>query len=118
MFVLNPHTNKPIKVFGRTYRRLVEQGLIEHKDPHPEVLCEENDQSTIDAFNKEFYRSGEPYQAVRGRGCFEGKAVVRRLPRNWPPTPEVSEASAEGSEASNEDDEEEEEYCNEEDVYE
>ena len=116
MFVMNPLTHKPIKVFGRTYRKLIEEGLIDHSDPHPEVLCDENDQTTIDAFNTEFYRSGEAYQAVKGRGCHQGKAVLRRLPRNWPPTPEVSEISSDGDDAGNEGDEEEE-YCSEEDGY-
>ena len=115
MYMINPLTNKPIKRFGRTHRRLIEEGLIEHSDPHPDVLCDENDKTTIDAFNKEFYRSGEPYQAVRGRGCFEGKAVVRRLPRSWPPTEEEeTESSCGGDDVSNEGDEENE-NCNEED---
>ena len=116
MFVLNPLTYKPIKVFGRTYRKLIEEGLIEHSDPHPEVLCDENDQTTINAFNTEFYRSGDPYQAVKSRGCFRGKAVVRRLPRNWPPSPEeVSEASSDVGNDNSEGDEEGE-WCSEEEV--
>ena len=116
MYIINPISNKPIKRFGRTHRRLIEGGLIEPDDPHPDVLCDKNDKIAIDTFNNEFYRSGQPFQAVRGRGCFEGKAVVRRLSRTWPPTPETSESSSDGDDASNEGDEEEE-YCSEEDDY-
>ena len=116
MFVVNPLTNKPIKVFGRTYRKLVEEGLIECPQTHPDVLCNESDKTTVDEFNREFYRSGEPYQAVKGRGFFEGKAVIRRLPRNWPP-PEDEEGEEEDEEEG-EGEEEEEEGGEEEFVYE
>ena len=107
MFVLNPLTNKPIKVFGRAHRRLIEEGLIEYHQTHPDVLCNESDKTTIDEFNREFYRSGEPYQAVKGRGHFAGKVVIRRLPRNWPPSDHDEEGDEEEDEEEGEEEEEE-----------
>ncbi len=116
MFVVNPLTNKPIKVFGRTYRKLLEEGLISSDSQHPDVLCCGSDMNTIQEFNKEFYHSGEPYQAVQGRGCFEGKAVIRRLPRNWPPAEEIDDDVDEVSSDCDSNDEEVDEECSDVDV--
>lgn len=75
--MLNPKTQKPIKIGGPTWRQLVREGLVSpyYSDPK-EIgdLPEEGVEEAIKEANKKL-----PFgkQAVRGRGIFRGKLVVR-----------------------------------------
>lgn len=78
-YITNPNTNRPCKVGGRVWRRLVKQGLItetEYEDPN--VLGEvgsNDEQELIDEFNEEL---SDDTQAVRGRGKYKNKIVKRK----------------------------------------
>lgn len=79
-FVMNPHTSRPIKAGGRLYRNLVASGLIEQVQEHEESKVLSEDPGDIPKLNRQLSTTK---QAVKGRGRFAGKAVVRNMPRNW-----------------------------------
>ena len=79
--IINPNTQRPIKVGSRTWLGLVKKGIISghYRDPRElEVLPEEDDneqvEQRIQTINKTLPRGK---QAVRGRGKYKGKIVSR-----------------------------------------
>ena len=79
MSIINPKTNRPIKIGGRIWLRLVNEGVIpesSYEDPKTLYTLQEDDdeESKIQEIN-EILPSTQ--QAVRGRGKYNGKLVVR-----------------------------------------
>lgn len=79
--IINPKTNRPVKIGGRIWLELVKEGLIEggsYNDPkqlddqpdNPEEL-----KTRIQEINKTLPRGK---QAVKGRGKYAGKIVERK----------------------------------------
>lgn len=104
-FVVNPHTSRPIKAGGRLYRNLVASGLIEQVQEQEESKVLSEDPGDIPKLNRQLPTTK---QAVKGRGRFAGKAVVRNMPRNWKAEEEkkplLSESEEEGDSESEEED--------------
>jgi len=82
--IINPNTQRPVKVGSRTWLKLVKQGIVEgrYTDPnelgnlpeqYEEIPPEEIEQK-IEEVNKTLPRG---QQAVRGRGRYKGKIVSR-----------------------------------------
>ena len=82
--IINPKTQRPVKVGSRTWLNLVKQGIVEgrYTDPkelgtlpeqYEEIPPEEIEQK-IEEVNKNLPRH---QQAVRGRGRYKGKIVSR-----------------------------------------
>lgn len=78
-YVINPRTQRPVRVNGRIFKQLVSDGVFENVQ-EANVLADSDDEETIQAQNR---RLPLDRQAVKGRGRFKGKVVERRLPRNW-----------------------------------
>lgn len=80
--MINPLTQKPIKIGGRVYIKLVNDGVI---SAHNDLLKNEldtydNDEDAEDLINthNEILKEVTPkLQAVRGRGKHQNKIVVR-----------------------------------------
>lgn len=75
--MINPNTQKPIKIGGPTWRKLVREGIVAPYYSDPKEIGDIPDgdvENAIDEANKKL-----PFgkQAVRGRGRFKGKLVVR-----------------------------------------
>jgi hypothetical protein len=77
--IINPNTQRPVRVGGRTWLGLVKKGLIEGRYTDPKELGkipEENED-----VNEELKRVNSTLprgqQAVRGRGRYKGKIVSR-----------------------------------------
>lgn len=94
--IINPSTQRPVKVGSRTWLNLVKKGLVEgrYQDPNElyEVKEEENQpeilEKKIEEINKTLPRGT---QAVRGRGKYAGKIVKRQ---KQPSTKELTEYTA------------------------
>jgi hypothetical protein len=87
--IINPNTQRPVRVGGRTWLGLVKKGLIEGRYTDPKELSRIPDQpqeveQEIQRVNQTLPRG---QQAVRGRGKYKGKIVSRNT---RPPTEEVS----------------------------
>jgi len=79
MSIINPKTNRPIKIGGRIWLRLVNEGVIpesSYEDPKTLYTLQEDDdeESKIQEINETLPST---QQAVRGRGKYNGKLVVR-----------------------------------------
>ena len=79
-YVTNPNTNRPCKIGGRVWRRLVKQGLIQETEyDDPNVICEveegQDEQQLIDEYSDKLPADT---QAVRGRGKYKDKIVKRK----------------------------------------
>ena len=79
MSIINPKTNRPIKIGGRIWLRLVNEGVIPestYEDPKTLYTLQEDDdeESKIQEINETLPST---QQAVRGRGKYNGKLVVR-----------------------------------------
>jgi len=81
--MINPLTQKPIKIGGRVYIKLVNDGII---SAHNDLLKNELDTYDNDDDAKELIKShndilqenfNHKLQAVRGRGKHQNKIVVR-----------------------------------------
>ena len=91
--VINPRTNRPVKVGGTTYRKLVREGVLDaeefkYTDPHElgelPTTYKEMPQEQVDAIIKQYNdRLPINQHAVRGRGRHKGK-VVRRVQKVEP----------------------------------
>tara|TARA_R110000822_G_scaffold56916_6_gene143550 strand:+ start:144 stop:716 length:573 start_codon:yes stop_codon:yes gene_type:complete len=82
--IINPKSNRPIRVGSRTWLNLVKEGLLNGHYTDPKQLAtiqEEDIENQIDEVNKTL-PIGK--QAVRGRGLHKGKIVSR----NQQPKPE------------------------------
>jgi hypothetical protein len=79
--VINPKTNRPIKVGGRSWLKAVKEGLITgtYRDPHE--LKDIKEGSTLIEMEREKDELNSKLpptkQAVRGRGKHKGKFVIR-----------------------------------------
>lgn len=79
--IINPKTNRPIRVGNRTWLNLVKEGLIEGKYADPNELYETKDlpneqiETKIKEINKNLPIT---QQAVRGRGKYKDKIVRRK----------------------------------------
>ena len=79
MFVNNPKTQRPIKVGGRVYHELVHAGLLLDEYRDPKVLYEVKEHEQVSEKIKAIDRELAPTeQAVRGRGKYKDKLVVRK----------------------------------------
>jgi hypothetical protein len=78
--IINPKTQRPVKIGSRTWRKLVSDGIVENqKIDEPcelyELSQEDNIEQKINELNKSLPITE---QAVRGRGRFRNKVVKRR----------------------------------------
>jgi hypothetical protein len=84
--IINPKTQRPVKVGSRTWLKLVKDGLVEgrYSDPNELYEVKSSDKITvenkIEELNKTLPRG---QQAVRGRGKYTNK-IVRRQKRPNP----------------------------------
>ena len=81
--IINPLTQKPIKIGGRVYTRLVSDGVISaHNDLLKNELdtydSDEEADSLIQNYNEILKEDKKNLHAVRGRGKHLNKIVVRR----------------------------------------
>lgn len=90
--IINPKTNRPIKVGGRSWLKLVKEGVIEGRYTDPKELAPIQEDGNID---EQIRRANENLprgvQAVRGRGRYKGKIVSRK---QQPKTEEVARHTA------------------------
>jgi len=95
--IINPNTQRPVKVGSRTWLNLVKQGLVSghYTDPRqleevPEQYREDNKyvEQKIETINKTLPRGK---QAVRGRGKYKNKIVSRNT---QPSSEEISRYTA------------------------
>ena len=76
--IINPKTQRPVKVGSRTWLKLVRDGLVEgqYSDPKEIYIVQEGDDE--DELINQFNQSLPPnQQAVRGRGKYANKIVKR-----------------------------------------
>lgn len=78
--IINPKTQRPVKIGSRTWRKLVSDGIVENqKIDEPCELYELSQEDNIEQKINELNRSLPiTEQAVRGRGRFRNKVVKRR----------------------------------------
>jgi hypothetical protein len=78
--IINPKTQRPVKIGSRTWRKLVSDGIIENqKIDEPCELYELSETDNIEQKINELNKSLPiTEQAVRGRGRFRNKVVKRR----------------------------------------
>lgn len=76
--VINPNTQRPVKVGSRTWLKLVKEGIFEgvYDDPNELYTYEENEdvEEKRRELNKTLPRNK---QAVKGRGKYKNKLVIR-----------------------------------------
>ncbi len=94
-YITNPKTNRPVKVGGRMWDKLVNEGIVgDYVDPNELATIEED--SEEEAVEKKINELNETLpigvQAVRGRGKHTGKIVKRR---KQPTTKDVIEHTTE-----------------------
>lgn len=76
--MINPKTQRPIKVGGRTWLKLVRENLIEGRYTDPKELSPiQEDVDINEQINKANQNLPRGVQAVRGRGKYKGKIVKR-----------------------------------------
>tara|TARA_R110000850_G_scaffold248515_2_gene373443 strand:- start:163 stop:666 length:504 start_codon:yes stop_codon:yes gene_type:complete len=86
-FVINPKTGRPVKVGNRTYRKLVNEGLVEVVKPNPKYdkkivnqiddmndYTEEELETKIEYMNEEI---PDNLQIVKGRGKYKNSFVTK-----------------------------------------
>lgn len=79
-FVINPTTQRPVKIGSRTWRKLINEGLIKntYTDPNELYVVDKTTQDIqpkIEELNKDL---PDNLQAVRGRGKYKNKIVKRQ----------------------------------------
>ena len=90
--IINPKTQRPVKVGSRTWLKLVKEGVVEGKYSDPKELYEIQDGDDVDELINKFNQSLPPnVQSVRGRGRYKNK-IVRRMKQ--PSTKEITEYTA------------------------
>lgn len=88
--VINPNTQRPIRVGGRSWLKLVKEGLISghYKDPRKLARIGDNPNKQIEEINKTLPRG---VQAVRGRGIYKDHLTTRKVK---PDTEDVTKYTA------------------------
>ena len=88
--IINPSTSRPIKVGGRSWLKLVKEGLVSghYTDPKKLAPIGDNPEEQIEELNKNLPRGK---QAVRGRGRYKGQIITRN---KQPDTEDVSRYTA------------------------
>lgn len=90
--IINPKTQRPVKVGSRTWLKLVKEGVVEGRYSDPKELYEIQDPKETDEKINEINKTLPPnQQAVRGRGRYKNK-IVRRMKQ--PSTKEITEYTA------------------------
>jgi RecG-like helicase len=80
-YVLNPNSQRMVKVGGKVWRSLVKEGLLEgaYEAPDENILYDIEEVENIDELRNDFDEKLTPdIQAVRGRGKYKNKLVKRR----------------------------------------
>ena len=76
--IINPQTQRPVKVGGITWLKLVKDGLVEGTYSDPNEICDivegDNVEEKIEEINRDLPTN---VQGVRGRGKYAGKIVKR-----------------------------------------
>jgi len=81
--IINPKTQRPVKVGSRTWLKLVREGLVEGKYSDPKEIYTLQDGDDEDELINKFNQSLPPNQhAVRGRGKYANKIVKRHRQPN------------------------------------
>lgn len=81
--IINPKTQRPVKVGSRTWLKLVREGLVEGKYSDPKEIYTLQDGDDEDELINKFNQSLPPNQhAVRGRGKYANKIVKRHKQPN------------------------------------
>lgn len=81
--VINPHTSRPIKVGGRSWLKLVKEGVFEGRYTDPNEITNIDDNNDIDEQIRNANNNlPSGFQAVRGRGRYKGKIVKRKQQPN------------------------------------
>lgn len=76
--IINPRTQRPVKVGGRTWLKLVKEGALAGQYRDPSVLRETYTDEDLDDAKTELNSTLPSHkQAVKGRGKHKGKIVVR-----------------------------------------
>jgi hypothetical protein len=76
--IINPTTQRPVKVGSRTWLKLVREGLVEGKYSDPKEIYTVQEGDDEDELINKFNQSLPPnQQAVRGRGKYANKIVKR-----------------------------------------
>lgn len=76
--IINPKTQRPVKVGSRTWLKLVREGLVEGRYSDPKEIYTLQDGDNEDELINKFNQSLPPNQhAVRGRGKYANKIVKR-----------------------------------------
>lgn len=90
--IINPSTQRPVKVGSRTWLKLVKQGLVEGQYADPNELYEvkegDDEKEIIEKFDAEL---PDTQQAVRGRGKYANKIVKRN---KQPTTRQITQHTA------------------------
>lgn len=88
--IINPSTQRPIRVGGRSWLKLVKEGVVSghYTDPKKLAPIGDNPEEQIEEFNKTLPRGK---QAVRGRGQYKGQITTRN---KTPATEDVSRYTA------------------------
>ena len=81
--IINPKTQRPVKVGSRTWLKLVREGIVEGKYSDPKEIYTLQDGDDEDELINKFNQSLPPNQhAVRGRGKYANKIVKRHKQPN------------------------------------
>jgi hypothetical protein len=77
--IINPNTQRPVRVGGRTWLNLVKQGLVEGKytDSKELAILPEESEDVDEELKRINDTLPRGQQAVRGRGRYKGKIVSR-----------------------------------------
>lgn len=82
--IINPSTQRPVKIGSRTWLNLVKKGLVEGRYSDPNELYEIKEPTEIEGKIEELNKTlPRDQQAVRGRGKYKNK-IVRRQKRPNP----------------------------------
>ena len=84
--IINPTTQRPVRVGGRAWLKLVKDGLVSghYSDPKNLETIGDDPEEQIKELNKKLPKG---VQAVRGRGKYKGKITTRNM------TPKVEDIS-------------------------
>jgi hypothetical protein len=89
--IINPNTQRPVRVGGRTWLGLVKKGLVEGRYTDPKELKQNYDENVDEDIKRINETLPRGQQAVRGRGKYKNKIVSRNVK---PPIEDVSRYTA------------------------
>ena len=77
--IINPQTQRPVKVGSRTWLKLVKQGIVEgqYKDPVVQYELDNNDGNIDELKTQLNSKLSKNKHVVKGRGKYKGKLVER-----------------------------------------